>query len=269
MDLRRLSFNQATLEPLGLDDVIRACSEADIPAVGVWRHKLSRNGLAASAKALKYAGLSVSSLCRAGMFPYADEADRLRRRDDNFRALDEAATLGAHVLVLVCGPPIGHDLRGARQQICEGVAELASRSESMGIMLGVEPLHPMMIGERSAIVTLHEALAIVEEVGSPSLGIVVDAYHVWWDPCLDDDLRRAQGLVVGFHVSDWLVPTTSVLRGRGMMGTGIIPLRSVSDQVTSGGYKGAVEVEILNEEIWCREPARLLREIKERFVDYV
>ena len=60
--------------------------------------------------------------------------------------------------------------------------------------LGIEPLHPMMVGERSAIVTLGEALALAERFDDPAVGVVVDAYHVFWDPLLDEQVARAHGL---------------------------------------------------------------------------
>lgn len=269
MDLERLSLNQVTVEPLSLDEVIRQCGDANISKVGVWRHKVTAKGVRRSAAALRAAGLGVSSLCRAGMFTYCDATERLARYTDNLRSLEEAATLGAEVLVLVCGPPRGSDLSLSRRQIRDGAAELADRAAAMGVLLGLEPLHPMMIGERSAVVTLGEAVDIVEEIASDALGVIVDAYHVWWDPNLAEALERLRGKIVGFHVSDWLVPTTSLLRGRGLMGDGIIPLHVIAQEVTRNGYSGAVEVEIMNEAVWQRNVSELLTDIKGRFVEHV
>ena len=63
--------------------------------------------------------------CRGGFFPAADAAGRRAADDDNRRAVEEAAILGTDVLVLVCGPPIGRDLEGARAQILAGIERLA------------------------------------------------------------------------------------------------------------------------------------------------
>ena len=144
-----------------------------------WRHQLGQD----SAAVLREAGLRVSCLCRGGFFT-APGAD-----DDNRRAVEEAAALGAPVLVLVCGPPVDGDLPGARATIAAGIERLLPFAAAHGVRLGIEPLHPMMVGERSAIVTLGEALALARR--STGVGVIVDAYHVFWDPRLDAELAGA------------------------------------------------------------------------------
>ena len=45
---------------------------------------------------------------------------------------------------------------------------------------------------------------------------------------LFNQIERASGRILGYHVSDWIVPTPDLLMGRGMMGDGVIDLRSYS-----------------------------------------
>jgi lipoprotein-releasing system permease protein len=81
-------------------------------------HQLERNGHAArrddleriaalgvkeAARLIRDYGLTVTGLCRGGMFPAADRKGRQAAIDDNLRALDEAAALGARCLVLIAG----------------------------------------------------------------------------------------------------------------------------------------------------------------------
>jgi sugar phosphate isomerase/epimerase len=269
MNPDRLSLNQITLEQASMPDVLLACAKEGITSVGLWRHKVGDHGVWHTKGLLEECGLRVSSLCRGGMFPSADAADARRRADDNRRAVDEAAELGADVLVLVCGPAHDRDLRKARAQVADGIAELLPYAEAAGVRLGVEPLHPMMITARSVVVTLAQANDLVEAFDSPYLGVVVDAYHVWWDPDLDAQLRRATGRILGFHVSDWLRDTPDVVYGRGLMGEGEIDLPALAAAVEAAGYDGPVEVEILNRELWTRDPHEVLAEVKTRFVDHV
>lgn len=269
VDPSLLSINQATLEPLGVTELLRLCERAGVRAVGLWRHKLAGLSPSALGRQLARDGVRVSSLCRAGMFPSAGGQEDAVRHRENLRALDEAAALGAEIVVVVSGPPVGRDLRGARARVADGLAGLAEEAHRRDLTLGLEPLHPMMIGERSVIVTLAEALDLVESIGVPWLGVVVDVYHVWWDPQLAAGLERAAGHVVGYHVSDWLVPTTSVLQGRGLMGEGIIDIPAITAGVTGGGYHGCVEVEVMSEHVWSRQPDELLADVKERFARYV
>jgi len=253
--LARLSLNLITVDHWSLPEAVERCAAAGIATVAPWRHQLD----ASSARRIEAAGLAVSSLCRGGFFT-APGAD-----DDNRRAVEQAAELGAPVLVLVCGPPEGGDLRAARATIAAGIERLLPFAADHGVRLGIEPLHPMMVGERSAIVTLGEALALARTFDDPHAGVVVDAYHVFWDPRLEDELAAAGGLVAGYHVSDWLVPTTSLLAGRGLMGDGIIDLPRLQALVDATGYDGPVEVEVINPALARMPPAELLADIKARF----
>jgi sugar phosphate isomerase/epimerase len=97
------------------------------------------------------------------------------------------------------------------------------------------------------------------------VGVIVDAYHVFWDPDLEAELAGARGLVAGYHVSDWLVPTPDLLAGRGLMGDGIIDLPRVGALVAAAGYDGPVEVEVINPSLAAVPPGELLADIKARF----
>ena len=260
----RLSLNQITVDQWTLPEVVEGCVRAGIGTVAPWRAPVAAVGLEAAAQLIADAGLRVSSLCRGGFFPAESERDRRRADDDNRRALDEAAALGTDVLVLVCGPPIRRDLAGARREIAAGIERLVPYAAEHGVRLGIEPLHPMMIGERSAIVTLGEALDIALRFDA-GVGVVVDAYHVWWDPALERELARAAGRIVGFHVSDWLVPTPDLLQGRGMMGDGIIDLRGLRGLVERAGYDGPIEVEVINRDLWQLPGDELVALVRERF----
>jgi len=234
-DTARLSLNLITVDHWSLREAVERCAAAGIEWVAPWRHQYE--DAAAAAQIISDAGLRVSSLCRGGFFtaPGADE--------DNRRAVEEAAALGAPVLVLVCGPPVDRDLAAARATIAAGIERLLPYAAEHGVRLGIEPLHPMMVGERSAIVSLGEALTLARRLGA---GVIVDAYHVFWDPELEPLLAGASGLIAGFHVSDWLVPTTDLLAGRGLMGDGIIDLPRIARLVDAAGYDGPIEVEVIN-----------------------
>jgi sugar phosphate isomerase/epimerase len=256
-----LSLNLITVDHWSLPEAVEKCAQAGIGTIAPWRHRVAETGLTASAAAVAAAGLEVSSLCRGGFFT-APGAD-----DDNRRAVEEAAALGAPVLVLVCGPPTGKDLDTARATIAAGIERLIPHAAEHGVTLGIEPLHPMMVGERSAIVTLGEALALARTLDSPHVGVVVDAYHVFWDPQLEQHLGQAAGLIAGYHVSDWLVPTHDLLAGRGLMGDGIIDLARLRRLIAATGYDGPIEVEVINPAI-TGAPG-ILEDIKARFEAHV
>jgi sugar phosphate isomerase/epimerase len=266
--LQRLSFNQMTADPWSLEQVVDHCSRGGIPYIGAWRHKL--DGDAAKASALiRSAGLRVSSLCRGGWFSAPTAEERRNRVADNRIAIEEAASLGAPVLVIVSGPANGQTLADARATVLDGLLEVLPDAEKAGVVLGIEPLHPMYAAERSVVVTLKQANDVADRLGSPSAGVVVDAYHVWWDPEVMNEIERARGKIVGFHVSDWPVPLPGILMGRAMMGDGVIELRQLRQAVDKTGYDGPIEVEIFNEDVWKSADDRLMERIQHRFVEYV
>ncbi|GAC1516640.1 MAG: sugar phosphate isomerase/epimerase [Gemmatimonadaceae bacterium] len=249
-DVTRLSFNQITAERASAREVIESCARHGVSWVAIWRHKLSELGLAGTARLARDAGIRVSSLCRGGMFPALTASERAARIDDNRRAIDETAALGADVLVLVCGAAADRDIAGARAMVEEGIRHIAPYAAEHNVRLAIEPLHPAFAGERSCITTLREARALAERIASPHVGIVADVYHIWWDPDLYDEIQLAAPHLVGFHVSDWLVPATNVLMNRGMMGDGIIEVRRIRGAVERAGYRGPIEVEIFNQALW-------------------
>jgi sugar phosphate isomerase/epimerase len=250
-------------------EAAEGCVRAGIPAIGLWRDKVWEAGLAESARIVRDCGLTVSSLCRGGMFPAPTEAERRSRIDDNRRAIDEAALLGTDTLVLVCGASPNGDIDAARGMIEDGIAQIIPHAAANGIKLGIEPLHPMFAAERSAIVSLREANDLVERLDSPNLGVVIDVYHVWWAHDLYEQIARASGRIVGFHVNDWLVPTPHMLLGRGIMGDGVIDIRRIRHAVEGAGYAGLIEVEIFNQAIWDAPGDDTLALMTERYLQHV
>jgi sugar phosphate isomerase/epimerase len=246
-----LSLNQVTLNRLSLPAAVDLCRSAGVPAIGVWREKVAEVGLSEATRILEASGLIVSSVCRGGQFHEPDAVA------ENRRAIDEAAALGARVLVLVCGglPPGSRDLGAARARVGAGIEELVPYAVDKGVRLGVEPLHPMYCADRSVVSTLSQALDLVEPFPSEHVGVVVDTYHVWWDPMLDESLERARGRIAAFHIDDWIVPLPAgALLGRGLPGEGSIDLAGIAAKVFSAGYDGPVEVEVMNERVWDADP---------------
>jgi sugar phosphate isomerase/epimerase len=266
--LQRLSFNQMTADPWSLEQAVRNCSASGIPYIGVWRHKLSGNAEKASAT-IRREGLRVSSLCRGGWFSAPTAEQRRQRIADNRIAIEEAALLGAPVLVIVSGPANGQTLDDARATVLDGLLEVLPDAEKAGVTLGIEPLHPMYAAERSVVVTLKQANDLAGQLSSSAAGVVVDVFHVWWDPEVMQQIERARGKIAGFHVSDWPVPLPGILTGRAMMGDGVIELQKLRQAVDATGYEGPIEVEIFNEEIWKSADDGLLKRIQQRFIEHV
>lgn len=259
------SINTATLghkEPI--ERVIDAVAAAGFGGICLWRRDLEARDAAKVSRRIREAGLSVSGYCRSTYLPSLTKAGFDANIEDNVRAIDQSATLDAACFVMVVGslPSGSRDLEGARAQVMEGMGRLFEHARSAGVRLALEPLHPMYANDRSCLNTIAQALDIAEAIEpsggeTPSLGLAIDVYHVWWDPRLDEGVARAGAShrIFGFHVCDWLVPTRDMLMDRGMMGDGVVDIRSLRARVEAAGYRGMVEVEIFSDANWWRRPA--------------
>ena len=267
--LSRLSLNQITTPRWSVREAAEACARHGVPAIALWRHKIAELGLEESVRAVRDAGLHVSSVCRGGMFPAETAEGRRRNIEDNFRAVDEAAALAADSLVMVVGGASPMGIVSARQMVRDGLAELVPYARSAGVRIGLEPLHPMFAGDRSVLTTIAEAGSMAAPYEAGQVGVVLDVFHIWWDPDVLQDVAAIAPRIMGFHVSDWLVPLPHVLLGRGMMGDGVIDLRTLRDAVDAAGYAGPIEVEIFNQAIWDQDPDEVLQRVMLRFEEVV
>ncbi|TDQ45495.1 sugar phosphate isomerase/epimerase family protein [Actinorugispora endophytica] len=269
--LARLSLNQATVKYWSLAEAVQGCLRAGLPAIGLWREPVAEAGLAASAKLVRESGLRVSSYCRGGFLTGADRAGAL---DENRRAIDEAAELGAPCLVMVAGglPEGDRDLPGARARVVDAIGELAPYAAERGVRLGLEPLHPIFCADRAVLSTLGQALDIAERFEPEAVGVVVDAYHVWWDPQVYDQIARAGagGRIVSYQACDWVLPLPEdALLGRGMVGDGHADVGGLRRAVDAAGYTGDIEVEIFNGDIWAADGDEVIATLARRHVQYV
>lgn len=265
-DLSRLSLNTATTHALGVPEAVRVAAEAGLGAVGLWRDRVAETGVERSARIVADAGLRVSSLCRGGFLTAGDPDGIAAAVDDNKAAILEAAVLGTRELILVVGGlpaasrPGGpaqadgdRDLVAARTRVADRLADLVPFATEHGVRLVLEPLHPMFAADRAVLCTLAQCLDVAGGFDPHAVGVVVDTYHVWWDPDLEQQIARAgrEGRLAGYQVCDWVLPLAAdPLLSRGFMGDGYIDFPAITRWVAQSGYTGDVEVEIFNTEIW-------------------
>jgi sugar phosphate isomerase/epimerase len=266
-DHRWLSINTATIrraqgleQPLGT--LLDACARHGVRAISPWRDQVAAVGLKTISAQVKALGLQLSGYCRGGMFPAVDAAGLDSARDDNRRAVDEACELNAPCLVLVVGALPGalsgkaahKDIALSRSQVFDGIADLLDYAKASKMPLAIEPLHPMYAADRACVNTMEQALDICDALDpqqTGALGVAVDAYHVWWDPKLQQQIARAgKARLLAFHVCDWLTPTTDLLNDRGMMGDGVINIPQMRGWVEAQGFSGYSEVEIFSTQNW-------------------
>ena len=256
--INNLSINLATVrQQYTMPQAVDACLAKGITAIAPWRDQVQAIGLAEAAEIVRSNKLRVTGLCRGGMFPAADQAGLAAAIDDNKRAIDEAVSLGADCLVMVVGglPKNSRDIGSARQMVADGLATILPHARANHMPIAIEPLHPMYAADRACINTLEQALDLCDLLGE-GVGVAIDVYHTWWDPKLHAQIARAcvGRRILAHHICDWLVPTRDLLLDRGMMGDGVVDLRSMRAAIEKAGYDGPQEVEIFSAENWWKRP---------------
>ena len=233
--------------------------DAGVTGVGLWREEVREFGVANAAALMRDAGLAVTSLCRGGFF----QQDGWR--DENKRAIDEAAALGAPVLVLVSGglPTGSRDIDAARAHVGEAVGELVPHALAAGVRLAIEPLHPMYASDRCVVSTLDQALDLAAPYPAEAVGVVVDTYHLWWDDRVWAQIARAgrEDRIACFQVADWLTPLPAgVLLGRGCPGPGAWNCAGSARRWTRPGTPGRSRSRSSTREVWARPGREVLDE---------
>ncbi|MFV0425608.1 MAG: sugar phosphate isomerase/epimerase family protein [Beutenbergiaceae bacterium] len=285
MDLQRLSLNTATTKYATLAEAVEVAAQAGLGGVAPWRDRVAEVGLDQAVTIIAEAGLQVTSLCRGGFMSAADDEGVAAALADNRAAIVEAATLGTSELVLVvgglpaCSEPGGpalpggdKDIRAARQRVIDRVGELVPFAREHGVRLVLEPLHPMFAADRAVLSTLGQCLDLAEPFPAEAVGVLVDTYHVWWDPELEQQIKRAgaAGRLALYQVCDWLLPLAAdPLLSRGYMGDGYIDFPTITRWVVEAGYTGAVEVEIFNADIWAQPTDQIVATMAQRYTDLV
>jgi sugar phosphate isomerase/epimerase len=120
------------------------------------------------------------------------------------------------------------------------------------------------------ISTLAQALDIAERFDTADVGVVVDTFHLWWEPDIADQLLRAGPRIVSYQVCDWITPLPAdTLLARGMMGDGHIDFAAFTRFVARAGYRGDIEVEIFNADLWAAPPTEVVDTMVERYLKLV
>lgn len=242
-------LSQGTFLHTDTTTFLSAAVDAGFDAVTVWRHAPGYRGAGATFTQVEAAGTRVASVCTGGYL--LGDVDHLRR------AIDDAAALGAPQLVVVTGPR-----PGTTSELETALDRLLPHAEQAGVVLALEPFHPMFAAERSWLVTLDQAAQVLARFDTPFLGLAADCYHLWWDPNLDRELRRVGERIVAVHIADWVSPNPDFLRGRGLPGEGVIPIGHFLELVAEAGYAGPIEVEVLNDRFAEMPPALAARTLK-------
>ena len=270
LDESRLAIHQVTFrDQWSFRESVEGLTRHGVHATAIWREKLQQIDVAEGARIVRDHGMRVLALIAGGFVTSPDKTAFAASIDENRRLIEAAATIGAGHLVVLSGglENDSKDLDGARVRALEAIASLVPDARAAGIKLGIEPLHPMLCADRAALCTLKQTNDWCDQLDADdAVGVVIDTYHVWWDPAVAEEIARSGKRICAFHVNDWLPETKDPRLDRGMMGDGVIDIPAIRSMVENAGYDGPCEVEIFSAgNWWRRDPDEVVEIIKARF----
>ena len=115
--MAQLSISETTTFRWSFEEDVTQYGAAGIPAIGIWRHKLSDCGQSKALDLLRRSGLKVSHLFWAGGFTGGDGRSHRESIEDAADAVRTAAALDCRILVLYSGPRAGHTGNHARRLV--------------------------------------------------------------------------------------------------------------------------------------------------------
>jgi sugar phosphate isomerase/epimerase len=267
--MKRLSIIENTTPRWSFEEDVSNYKKAGIHAMSVGYDKIRDLAIEDVAKTINDAAMQVSSLTLTGFYTL----NRKEREEkpfciaDSSHAIELAHRIKAEHLLILSGPPHMKNggIKAAEKLTQDALKKLAPLAEKLDVKLGLEILHPMYLDSWSAITTLEQAMDIIENVDSTHVGVVLDLYHIFWDPKLSEGIKRAAGKIFGVHINDWRFPTRDILLDRVVMGNGIIPANRIIKEINATGYEGFFDIEILSEELAAADYTVLLEQIKESY----
>jgi D-psicose/D-tagatose/L-ribulose 3-epimerase len=153
--------------------------------------------------------------------------------------VDAAAELGSDV---VAGPmyssvgkahlPTEAERDAEWQRAVKGLQALSAYAGDRGVKLAFEPLNRF---ETDMINIAEQGLALIDDVGSPHLGLHLDTFHMHLEEKdVGAAIRLANERVFHFHACE---------NDRGVPGTGQVHWQTVSEALHDIDYRGAVVIE--------------------------
>jgi sugar phosphate isomerase/epimerase len=243
-----LSVEETRFAPLlfsgQLEQGLELAAELDFDRVELSVRDAGRIDVAALERRLAHLDLGVSAIatgqayvtdgaCLAG----GSDSDRRRAVDRLRAAIELAAALGASVIVGgIRGRLTGDTAEQARQQqkAIDALDKCAARASASGVTLLLEPINRY---ETNFVNTAAEGLALLDELGSANVKLLLDTFHMnIEEPSSMEAIRNAGERLAYLHLVD---------NTRRAPGQGQIAFDRLLDTLEQVGYGGPAIAEIL------------------------
>ncbi len=261
-----LGLNGATTLKADLATDIQVAGRAGFDFVEIWAAKLmgylERGGLSALKRDLKRAGLRAATLNSVEHVTFNDPSGHIRMLEDFQRFCRVAEVINAETVIVVPSPrPKGVSFAAIERESIRVLRELSAIARPYGIRLAYE-----FLGFADCTVnTLAQCARIVEKVGRPNVGLVLDTFHFFAGGSSVASIRQVDPKKIFIvHLNDVERAPRRKMHDalRLYPGKGILPLASILRALKSVGYTGGFSVEIFRPQYWNRPPLQVAREAR-------
>lgn len=264
--MARLSMNETTTYRWSFEEDVTNYRAAGIPAIGVWRQKLSDYGEAKGAELLEETGLKAACLFWVGGFTGSDGRTHGESLQDAREAIKTAVEIKTPTLIVYSGGRAGHTYNHAKRLVKGALAELAPQAAEAGIDLALEPMHPGCADGWTFLTSIDETLEMLDAVANDRVKLVFDAYHLGQDPKVVERIESIAPRVALVQLGDAKKPPDGE-QNRCQLGEGVVPLGHIVAALRAGGYDGYYDVELLGEDVEAIDYPQLIENAKRAYTE--
>ncbi|MCA9838541.1 MAG: sugar phosphate isomerase/epimerase [Trueperaceae bacterium] len=272
------SVSEFTTWNLSFEEDVALYLHLGIKAMEVCERKLSpdREKSKEQLAYLKGTGLKVSSvqprvhaLFPDSMSPEPDSPDMRAEAYKNSIDLFSEFFPGAP-LVAISGNAPDYNYRLAYETALRLYPELADYAASRAMRIMFEPLHPILMNNDSFIGTLQAGLELIDAVNRENFGLMLDVWHVFHEPGIEERIAALKGRIFGVHICDWSKAWPRCVADRAIPGQGMIQFPALLAAIEASGYDGAYCLELFSAEhlpdsLWRQDPEHVIEQSKTYF----
>ena len=235
----RVSVSGLCFPRLSATDAIEAIAGLGVASASVTGAKVRDAGAGAVVAACRRHGVRIVTTTGALAFDLssAEASDASRRRAE--QDIDLTAAVGAAAMYGLTGPRPAARWDASADAYVNAAGDLAGYAAARGVRLAIEPTS-WLYADLTFVHTFHDALLVAPRAG---MGICLDAFHVWTESGLREEIVQHAGLIAHVQLSD-MTPGSRALPCRAVPGDGDVPLAAVVQWLLEAGYPGVFDCEL-------------------------
>jgi sugar phosphate isomerase/epimerase len=241
------------------------CVEAGATGVGLTERALGELSLVTIKEMLKARNLAVTSVNSAGFFLWGEAEKARKQREINTFLIEASNALEASALTTIdgglndVGKGASANVRTLRRKVLSALPSLIEAASEKGVRLGIEPMHPSRMANKSLLNTLSQTSDMLSQFSE--LTVMLDAFHVWWEPELESFIRTYASRISCVQLTGvQLSENPAMAPFRCAMREGNADIKELIHMLRAGGYTGPFEFELFTHELAGREVSDVIRQ---------